>query len=160
MNYAVKTECGNPLIEAAKSLATPVETKYLELSRTIDITAFIVLLAALFMPLVRFGFRTMQFVDTDSLPIVAGAALVGLLAAFGRYRRIAVISAIVYGSVFLIFVANFYDKIEKMHNELKGNPFAGLVTGLVGLSWGCAVITLGVLAVLCSVALARQIRQS
>ena len=85
------------------------------------------------MPLVRFGFRTMQFVDTDALPIVAGAALIGPLAAFGRYRRIAVISALVYGGALLIFVTKFQDKLGTMQNELKDNPFAGLIYGLVGL---------------------------
>ena len=51
MNHAVKTEYGNPLMATATPLVTPLETKYMELSRTIDITAFIVLLAALFMRL-------------------------------------------------------------------------------------------------------------
>ena len=85
------------------------------------------------MPLVRFGFRTMQFVNTDALPIVAGAALIGPLAAFGRYRRIAVISALVYGGALLIVVTKFQDKLGTMQNELKDNPLAGLIYGLVGL---------------------------
>jgi hypothetical protein len=136
------------------------EDKYPSLSRSIDILAFILLLAALFMPLVRLGFRTMQFVDTDALPIVAGAALIGLLAAFGRYRRIAVASALVYGGTLLIFVMNFYDKMAAMQNVLKVNPFAVLVTGLIGLTWGCAVITICILAVLCSGVFVRQMRQT
>jgi len=106
------------------------------------------------MPLVRFGFGTMQFVNTDELPIVAGAALIGPLAAFGRYRRIAVISALVYGGALLIFVMKFHDKLGAMQNELKDNPFAGLIYGLVGLTW--VVITICVLAVLCSGIFVRQ----
>lgn len=109
------------------------------------------------MPLVRFGFGTMQFVNTDALPIVAGAALIGPLAAFGRYRRIAVISALVYGGALLIFVMKFHDKLGAMQNELKDNPFAGLIYGLVGLTW--VVITICVLAVLCSGIFVRQMRQ-
>jgi hypothetical protein len=56
-------------LEEVNSLLPDAESggEYPNLSPPIDILAFIVLLAALFMPLVRFGFRTMRFVDTDGL---------------------------------------------------------------------------------------------
>ena len=118
----------------------------------IDIGAFLVLGAGLFMPLVRM-LLTVRLIDTDAALIFAGAALVGLLAAVARYRRIAVISALVYGGAFAFFIVNFYKGIDELKESLKGNPFGGLAYFLIGWEWGCVVITLGVLVVLCSTAM-------
>jgi hypothetical protein len=131
------------------------EGAYPTASRMIDVGAFFLLVGGLFMPIVRFGFRTMSLVDTDAALIVAGAALAGLFAALARYRRIAGISAIVYGGVFAVFVLRFYGKLEEMREQLQNNPFRGLAEAMIGLEWGCAVIAISVLAVLFSTTIVR-----
>jgi hypothetical protein len=124
-------------------------------ARMIDIGAFLVLGAGLFMPLARVAFRTVQLIDTNDALLFAGAALAGLLAAVASYRWIAVISALVYGGAFAFFIANYYQRIGDLKEKLKGNPFSGLAESMIGLEWGCAAITLGVLAVLCSTVIVR-----
>jgi hypothetical protein len=123
---------------------------YPDIARIIDVVAFLVLASSLFVPIIRVGFRMLHLVDTDVALIFAGAALVGLGAALAKYRRIVVISAVVYGALFALFVVNYFQKIENLRTGLKDNLFGGLVDAVIGLEWGCAVITFGVLAVLCS----------
>ena len=65
------------------------------------------------------------------------------------------ISAVVYGGLFALFVSNYYEKIGEMRKQLEGNPFAGLAEAMIGLEWGCPVIALSVITVLCSAAIAR-----
>ena len=124
-------------------------------SRMIDVGAFLILAGALFMPIARAGFRTVQLVDTDGALIVGTAALAGLVAALAKHRRIAVIGALLYGGVFAGFIWNYYEKIGVMREQLKGNPFGGVAEAMIGLEWGCAVITMSVLAVLSSTAILR-----
>jgi hypothetical protein len=133
--------------------------EYPNTARTIDVVAFLVLASGLFVPIGRVGFRMMHLVETDAALIFAGSALVGLVAALAKYRRIAVTSALVYGALFAFFVVNYHQRLSTLRAQLKDNPFGGLVDVMVGLEWGCAVITLGVLAVLCSNIYVRRIYQ-
>ena len=133
-----------------------VSDDYPDTARMIDIGAFLLLAGGLFVPVVSLGFRTMKLIDTDLPLIFAGAAIGGLLAALARKRKIVVLCALSYSALFAFFIANYYDKIEKMKEQLAGNPFRGLAEAMVGLDWGCAVITVGVLAAFFSTAIARQ----
>jgi hypothetical protein len=163
-------KCGCKVDKYGKELATNIikdiaeqareEDAYPTASRMIDVGAFLLLASGLFMPVARLGFRMMQLIDTDASLIFAGASAVGLFAALARHRRIVVISALVYGGFFAVYVVNFQEKVEEMRVQLRNNPFRGLAEAMIGLEWGCAVITLGVLAVLCSTVIVHRLLPS
>jgi hypothetical protein len=134
----------------------PTRQSYPQVSRVIDIIALLVLIAAIFAPFARIGFRSMQLAETDSLILFAGCALLGLFGALGRKRWIAVTGALIYGSWFAILIVLYYSQLDKARAELKGNPFWGLFDATVGLDWGCAVILFAVSAVIFSNAIGRN----
>jgi hypothetical protein len=124
-------------------------------SRMIDAGAFLLLASAIFMPIVRlqgqfaFLFQTVELVERfDVALLVGGATLAGLLAALAKYRRIALISALVYGGVVALFVVNYYKTTENL------GPY---YVKFFHLDWGCSVIALGVLAVLCSTVIVHRL---
>ena len=141
---------------AVKPTIAQDATSYPAISRLIDIGAFIVLMGGIYFPVARIAFRPLQLASTDLAIIFAGAAFAGLVAALARYRRIAVISALIYGGLFVFRIITFYEKMETASRKLKDNPFRGLFTSMVGLDWGCAVITIAVLAILCSTMIAND----
>ena len=85
----------------------------------------------------------------DGILVVVLAAIAGLLCAARWFKAQAAIGLVTLG-LLVYFVREFMTRADEVRRStetsLAGNPFAGIVTGVLGsaqIEWGAAVIALG-----------------